>query len=177
LPPQCVLVRATLPSLIGIRSRPEHITMTPTLSHTADVTIQVGQPITVGETHEGLRRVVPILGGHIVGPRLKGTILPAGADYQVIRADGYTTLDARYVARLDDGVMIYIVNTGVRFGPPEIMARIARGESVNPALVYFRTTPRFETAAADHQWLTRPLFLATGARHPDRVEITVFEVG
>ncbi|HBK05892.1 MAG TPA: DUF3237 domain-containing protein [Acetobacteraceae bacterium] len=151
--------------------------MSPRLTHTADVTIQVGDPITIGETHEGLRRVVPILGGTVGGPRIKGTILPAGADYQVIRADGYTTLDARYVARLDDGAMIYIVNTGVRFGPPEVMARITRGEPVDPAEVYFRTTPRFETASPAYQWLTRPLFLASGARYPDRVEVTVFEVG
>jgi hypothetical protein len=151
--------------------------MPPTLTHTADVVIEVGQPITVGQTRDGLRRVVPILGGRITGPRLNGTILSAGADYQVIHPDGYTTLDARYVARLDDGTMIYIVNTGVRFGPPEIMARITRGELVDPGQVYFRSTPRFETASAGYQWLTRPLFLASGARHPDRVEITVFEVG
>ncbi len=151
--------------------------MTPRLTHTAAITIRVGDPITIGETGEGLRRVVPILGGTIAGPRISGTILPAGADYQVIRADGYTTLDARYAARLDDGAMIYIVNIGVRFGSPEIMARITRGEPVDPAEVYFRTTPRFETASPAWQWLTRPLFLATGARHPDRVEINVFEVG
>lgn len=151
--------------------------MPPTLTHSANVTIHVGAPITIGETHEGLRRVVPILGGSIAGPRLSGTILSAGADYQVIRPDGYTTLDARYVARLDDGAMIYIINTGVRFGPPEVMACIARGEPVDPADVYFRTTPRFETGSPDYQWLTRPLFLATAARHADRVEVSVFEVG
>jgi hypothetical protein len=151
--------------------------MSPSLIHTADITIQVGEPIAIGETAEGLRRVVPILGGTISGPRISGTILPAGADYQVIRADGYTILDARYVARLADRSMLYIVNTGVRFGPPEVMARITCGEPVDPAAIYFRTTPRFETASPAYQWLTRPLFLATGARHPDRVELVVFEVG
>lgn len=151
--------------------------MTPLLTHVADFSIEIGPPITVGETSEGLRRVIPILGGRIAGPRLQGTILAAGADYQVVRADGYTTLDARYAAKLADGAMIYIVNIGVRFGPPEVMARILNGEIVDPALVYFRTTPRFETAAPAYQWLTRPLFLATAARHPDRVEIRVFEVG
>ena len=151
--------------------------MPPSLSHVANVIINVGEPIAVGETPQGLRRVVPILGGTIKGNRLDGVILPAGADYQLIRPDGYTTLDARYVARLDDGAVIYIVNTGVRFGPPALMDRIARGEPVDPAQVYFRTTPRFETAATAYQWLTRPLFLATAARHPDRVEISVFEVG
>lgn len=121
--------------------------MAPMLTRIADVTILVGQPITVGETPDGLRRVVPILGGRMSGPRLQGAVLPAGADYQLIRSDGYTKLDARYLVRLDDGAMIYIVNTGVRFGPPDIMARIVRGEPVDPAQVYFRTTPRFETAS------------------------------
>jgi hypothetical protein len=151
--------------------------MPPSLTHVADIRVLVASPIAVGESHEGLRRVIPILGGAIQGPRLSGKVLPAGADYQLIRADGYTTLDARYVVRLDDGALIYIVNTGVRFGPPAIMARVADGQIVDPDQVYFRTTPRFETASPEHQWLTRPLFLATGARHPNHVEITVFEVG
>ena len=146
------------------------------LEFLADFLIDVAAPITIGETAEGLRRVVPILGGRISGPRLSGTILPAGADYQLIRPDGYTTLDARYTARLDDGAMLYIVNIGVRFGPPEIMARITRGEPVDPADVYFRTTPGFETASPAHTWLTRPLFLATGARHPTHITLAVFEV-
>ena len=145
-------------------------------SHVADISVQVGPIITVGETAEGVRRVVPILGGHIRGPRLSGTVLAAGADYQLVRPDGYLTLEARYVVQLDDGALVYIVNTGVRFGPPEVLARLGRGEIVDPSEVYFRTVPRFETAAEDYQWLTRPLFLAHGARHPDRVEITVFEV-
>lgn len=151
--------------------------MQPTLTHTADIRVLTGDPVTVGNTHEGLRRVIPIIGGTIHGPRLSGSVLPAGADYQVIRPDGYTTLDARYVVRLDDGALIYVVNTGVRFGPPSVMARITNGEAVDPNEVYFRTVPRFETASPAHQWLTRPLFLATGARHPDHVAITVFEVG
>ena len=150
---------------------------TPVLTHTADIRVLIAAPIAVGETHEGLRRIIPITGGTIHGPRLSGSVLSAGADFQVIRSDGYTTLEARYVLRLDDGALIYVVNTGVRFGPSAVMARIAAGEIVDPSEVYFRTTPRFETAAPAYQWLTRPLFLATGARYPDHVEIRVFEVG
>jgi uncharacterized protein DUF3237 len=151
--------------------------MTPTLAHIADFLVQVGATIAIGETGQGLRRVVPITGGTVDGPRLRGTILNAGADCQIIGPDGFTRLDARYVARLDDGSLIYIENCGVRFGPPEAMARITRGEPVDPAQIYFRSTPRFETAAPAHQWLTRPLFIASGARHPDRVALSVFEVG
>jgi hypothetical protein len=154
----------------------EDVMQPPTLVHVADFSIDVAEPIAVGVTPEGLRRIVPILGGTIRGPRLAGTILSAGADYQVIRSDGFTTLDARYVARLDDDTLLYIVNVGVRFGPPEVMARITRGEPVDPSEVYFRTTPRFETASTRYAWLTRPIFVGTGARHPDRVEFTLFEV-
>jgi len=151
--------------------------MTPTLTHIADFSVQVGAPIAIGDTGHGLRRIVPILGGVVSGPRLRGSILAGGADDQVIQPDGYTQLEARYVLRLDDDALVYVVNNGIRSGPPEVMARITRGESVDPALVYFRSVPRFETAAPAYQWLTRPLFLGSGARHPDRVEIRVFEVG
>jgi hypothetical protein len=151
--------------------------MIPCLNHIADFRIDVGVPITIGETGEGLRRVVPITGGRISGARLNGVILPAGADFQVIRADGYTTLEAKYAARLDDGAMLYVINTGVRFGPPEVMARITRGEPVDPAEVYFRTVPKFETASHDYDWLCRKLFIASGARHPDCVQLSIFEVG
>lgn len=149
----------------------------PSLIHVAGFAVDVGVPVVVGETPHGLRRIIPILGGTVSGPRLRGSILPGGADFQLIDADGYTTLEARYVLRLDDDALVYVVNTGIRSGPPEVMARILRGEVVDPSLVYFRTVPRFETAAPAYRWLTRPLFLASGARHPDRVEITVFEVG
>jgi hypothetical protein len=151
--------------------------MVPTLAHVADFLVEVGQPIAIGETAQGLRRVVPIVGGVIQGARLNGAILNAGADYQVIATDGFTRLEARYVARLDDGSMLYIENSGVRFGPPDVMARMTRGEPVDPAQIYFRSAPRFETAAPAHQWLTRPLFIASGTRHPDRVILTVFKVG
>lgn len=151
--------------------------VTPTLSHIADFLVEVGQPIAIGETGQGLRRVVPITGGTIQGPRLNGTILSAGADYQIIGPDGFTRLEARYVARLTDGTLVYVDNVGVRFGPPEAMARITRGEPVDPAEIYFRSAPRFETAASAYRWLTRPLFIASGARYRDRVALSVFEVG
>ena len=151
--------------------------MTPTLTHVADVLVEVGEPIAIGETPQGLRRVVPITGGTIRGERLNGTVLAGGADFQIIGPDGFTRLEARYVIRLDDGALVYVDNRGVRFGPPEVMARITRGEPVDPAQVYFRSAPRFETGAPAYQWLTRPLFIASGARHPDRVALSVFEVG
>jgi hypothetical protein len=85
-------------------------------------------------------------------------------------------LHARYVIAATDGALIYVENTGIRTGPPDVLARLNRGEAVDPALVYFRSVPRFETAAPAHRWLMEHIFLATGIRRPDRVELAVYVV-
>lgn len=111
----------------------------PSLLHIADLSVEVAEPIVVGETPEGLRRIIPILGGSVSGPRLEGEILGAGADFQMFRSDGVTILEARYVLRTSDGAVIAVNNAGLRRGPPDAMTRLARGEVVDPALIYFRT--------------------------------------
>jgi hypothetical protein len=77
---------------------------------------------------------------------------------------------------MDDGAVIYIENIGIRFGPKELLDRIARGETVDPALIYFRSVPRFETGAENYRWLMENLFVGVGARYPDRVELDVHQV-
>ncbi|WP_158815048.1 DUF3237 domain-containing protein [Methylocapsa sp. S129] len=146
------------------------------LRHIADLSVKVAPPIVVGHTPAGLRRIVPIIGGAVSGPRLKGEVIAAGADYQLIGDDGFTLVEARYAFRTHDGATIGVDNVGLRHGPPEAMARLARGEAVDPALIYFRTRLTFETDHADYLWLTRSLFVGAGARHPAHVEINVFEV-
>ena len=138
--------------------------------------IKVGAPIVVGDLGHGVRRVIPILGGEVTGEGIHGTIFPTGADYQTIRPDGFTELEAKYAFQLDDGAVIYIDNIGVRFGPREALDRIARGEAVDPAQIYFRSVPRFETGSADYRWLMQNLFIGVGARYPDRVELDVHQV-
>jgi hypothetical protein len=148
--------------------------LTPELEHVADLVVRIGPPLEIGRIAGNLRRVIPIWGGEVLGPRLRGTVLPGGSDFQVMRSDGITDLHARYVIQTEDGSLIYVENTGIRYGPPELMEKIRRGEPVDPALVYFRSTPRFETAAPSYEWLMRNLFLCTGARFPDRVELHFF---
>lgn len=149
----------------------------PVLEHAFDASIRVDAPTEVGETGWGQRRVIAILGGEVAGPRLSGRILPGGADFQVIRPGGLTELHARYVIEREDGGRVYVENTGLRFGPSEALERIRLGLPVDPGLIYFRSSPRFETAAPDLSWLTTSLFVATGARRPDRVELSVFRIG
>jgi Protein of unknown function (DUF3237) len=150
--------------------------MIPELEHVADLVVRIGTPIEIGKIAGNLRRVIPITGGEVFGTRINGKILPGGADYQVMRSDGVTDLHARYVIETEDGQLIYVENSGVRYGPPELIEKIRRGEPVDPALIYFRSTPRFETAAPGYQWLMQNVFICSGARFPDRVELRFFRV-
>ncbi len=137
--------------------------------------VVVARALELGMTHVGRRRIIPILGGTVDGPKLRATVLP-GADWQIIRADGTVELEARYTLEAADGTLISVVNRGVRHGPPEVMEKLLAGEPVDPASYYFRCTPSFETAAHAHQWLTRTVFVASGERHPDRVELRFYAV-
>ena len=138
--------------------------------------IKVGAPIVAGDIGHGIRRVIPILGGEVFGDGIKGTIFPVGADFQVLRPNGFTELEAKYAFELDDGAIIYIENIGIRFGAKELLDRIAKGEIVDPARIYFRSVPKFETGSEKYRWLMENLFIGVGARHPDRVEIDVHQV-
>ncbi len=142
----------------------------------AEVEASVGPPISLGAGPLGERRIVPILGGTISGPRLVGEVLPGGADFQLIRPDGVAEIEARYTLRLADGALVQVTNRGLRHAAPEDMARLLRGEPVPPDRVYFRTAPVFETPAPALSWLTRSLFIGLGERRPDSVLIRIFAV-
>ena len=126
-----------------------------------------------GQTPHGERRVVDILGGRVEGPRLQGRILP-GADWQIVRGDGVTDLKARYGIETDAGARILVRSDGLRHGPPEVIAALARGEPVDPARYY--SLMRFETAEPALAWLNRILALGSGARESRAVRLDVYEV-
>jgi hypothetical protein len=150
--------------------------MDPRPEFVAELEAAVAMPILVGKAALGERRIVPILGGRIAGPRLNGEVMAGGADYQLIRADGVAEIEARYTLKLDDGALVYVVNRGLRRAAPEDMAKLLRGELVPPERVYFRTAPAFETAAPAHAWLMRSLFLGLGERRPESVRVRIFAV-
>jgi len=152
--------------------------MTPQLvtKYVFSLAIRIGAPVVAGDLGHGVRRIIPILGGELHGGGMKGTIFPFGADFQTIRPNGFTEVEAKYAFQMDDGAVVYIENVGIRFGPKELLDRIAQGEAVDPALIYFRSVPKFETGAVKYRWLMENLFVGVGARHPDRVEIEVHQV-
>ena len=148
----------------------------PELEHVFDIDVAVDAPLAIGETGAGLRRVVAIRGGDVKGPSISGRVLDIGADFQVLRADGSSVLEARYAIDVAGHGMVYVENHGLRCGAPEDMEKLARGEPVDPAKIYFRSAPRFETAAPGLKWLTRHVFVGVGVRLPDRVKLGVWKV-
>ncbi len=148
----------------------------PSLQFFADLSVHVATPQEVGQALHGQRRVIPILGGEVQGQGWTGRVLPGGADFQLILNPRMAELDARYVIETDGGDLIYVQNRAVRTAAPEVMARLIRGEPVDPAEVYFRCSPSFETASASLGWISERLFIGTGARQPDRVVMRFFEV-
>lgn len=146
------------------------------LQHLFKAEISLAAAQELGATPQGRRRIIGITGGRFAGERLSGRVLPGGADWQVVRADGVADLDARYTLETSDGALIYVRNRGYRHGPAEVLKKLSAGEEVDPSLYYMRTTPLFETGDARYAWLNRIVCVATGARRAAAVELDVFEV-
>jgi len=121
--------------------------------------LELGQIESVGR-----RRIIPITGGKFAGPRLNGTILNNGADWQMVSADGLAYLDTRYALKTNDGALIYIQTRGFRYGPADVMAEVAKGNPVDPNKYYFRVYIQFETGSAEYQWLNRAIGIGAGMR-------------
>jgi Protein of unknown function (DUF3237) len=138
--------------------------------------VTVGTPQKIGAVAHGTRVIVPIVGGQFDGPRLRGRVLPGGADWTLLRTDGVLELDLHVTLETDDGALIQITSFGLRHGPPEVIAALARGENVDPAKYYFRTTPRFETSASRYDFINRLLAVASGDRHPGGPTYTIHEI-
>jgi hypothetical protein len=148
----------------------------PALELAFEARIRVAPPMELGAVGGTLRRIVPILGGEVSGKRLQGTVLPGGADWQNVQEDGLTNLTARYTLQAADGTLISVVNQGIRHGPPDVIRRMLAGQAVEPGSYYFRASPVFEVRQGPHDWLLRHVFLCTGARRPDRVELCFYAV-
>ena len=150
--------------------------MKPDLQLLLEVRAVLDAAVVVGNTPVGLKRVVPILSGTFSGPDMRGTIVPGGADWQYVRADDVTVVEARYLLRTDDDVLIEVHNRGIRHGPAETMKRLAAGESVDPSEYYFRATPVLTAPAGKYEWLNRHLFVCSGARYATAITLWIYQI-
>ncbi len=149
---------------------------TPKLSHVCDIEVHLSPIRELGSGRAGKRRIIPIIGGTVTGPRLEGKLLHLGADWQTIFDNGLTELDTRYAMETGDGAVIEIVNYGYRHGPQTVMEAIARGEEVDPDSYYMRTQARLETGDDRYDWVNKTLFVGVGARHKQSVHMRLFAV-
>jgi hypothetical protein len=140
------------------------------------LSVEVGDLTTMGDAPLGERRVVQILGGTFEGPQMRGTVLAGGADWQIARRDGALELDARYALKEERGGLVQVVSQGMRHGPPEVMARLGRGETVDPKDYFFRTIMRFETGAPELAWLNKTIAVGSAERKARRVELKAWRL-
>jgi hypothetical protein len=145
-------------------------------THLMTITLSVAGMQPIGATPTGNRRIGLVSGGRFEGPKLKGKVLPGGADWIIDRLDGSTTLDVRIVLQTDDGATIGMTYRGMRHGPAAVMAKLNAGEVVDPSQYYFRTAIAFETAAQSYDWLNRIIAIGTGSRPPEGPIYDIFEV-
>ena len=164
-------------SLFAYNTFGQNLPDAPGLAFVCELKVKIKPAIIVGETPHGTRRIIPIIGGVFEGPLMKGEILEGGADWQIVRKDGVSELEAHYQIKTDDGVVIYIKNVGLRVATPEIAAKIARGEVVSPNDYYFRAIPKFDAPIdSKYEWLNNAIFVCRGIRNPDGVVIQVWKI-
>jgi hypothetical protein len=130
----------------------------------------------LGAVPHGTRVIAPITGGTFEGPRLRGKVLPGGGDWTISRSDSVLELDLRITLETDDGALINMSSFGLRHGPPEVLAALSRGESVDPSKYYFRTAPWFETSAPRYAFLNRLIAIASGDRRATGPIYTINEI-
>lgn len=150
--------------------------MTPRFEYLMNLSVDVGEVVSMGRGPVGERRVVGILGGTFEGSGLRGAILSGGADWQIVRSDGVLDLDARYALREQAGGVVRVLSQGYRHGPAEVLEALGRGEDVDPAKYFFRTIMRFETGAPYLEWLNRTIAVATAKREAQRVLLSAYKL-
>jgi hypothetical protein len=149
----------------------------PTLTHLYDMHADLEAPQVIGAAPAGNRQVFIVRGGTLAGPRLKGTLLPGGGDWALVRPDGAVQLDVRATVQTDDGALIYATYSGLIIGAPAVLGRAMGGEDVPLSEYYFFTNPMFQTAAEKYAWLNQTIAIGRGKIVPGGVEYRVWAVG
>ena len=148
----------------------------PRLDHLFDMHADLETPQVIGAAPAGHRQIFNVKGGTFEGPRIKGTVLPGGADWMLMRTDGSAQLDVRVTLETGDGALIYTTYSGLAVLSPDVLGRIAGGEDVPLAEYYFYTNPMFQTGAEGYAWLNQTIAIGRGKALGGAVEYRVWAV-
>jgi len=129
----------------------------------------------IGATPGAYRRIGVVPSGSFAGDRLSGEVLEGGSDWQNVRGDGSTALDVRLVLKTTDETLIGMTYRGIRQGPADAIARLEKGEVIDPDSYYFRIAPFFETESPRYAWLNNIVALGIGHRFAEGPVYSVFE--
>jgi hypothetical protein len=133
-------------------------------------------PVDVGQGPAGSRQIFDVTGGQFEGPRLKGKLLPSGADWLLLGPDGVGRLDVRGTLETDDGARIYLQYHGILVMNEKIAKSMAEGAETQYGDSYFFTQPRFETGDERYAWLNSIVAIGEGRTVPNAVEYRVYQV-
>lgn len=149
----------------------------PRLSFVFHLEASLAEPLELGQTEQGHRRIVPLTGGTFTGPELRGTLVPGtSADWQTILDDGTALGDIRYTLRTDTGDLLYVQSRSVRHGSAQVLARLGRGEGVDPSEYTFRTNTQIATGAPQLDWLNKGVFVGVAGRQAAGVIYEIYLV-
>jgi hypothetical protein len=153
------------------RAKEESVKLEPLMEYRAEL-----KPGTaVGDGPYGQRIIVDVSGGHFEGPRLRGKILPSGADWLLLRSDGMGLLDVRATFETDDDAFIYLTYYGILEVTEQVQAALAGDGSTEYGDLYFMTQPRFETGDPRYAWLNSVVAVGEGRLRPNAVEYRVYQ--
>lgn len=141
-----------------------------------EIRAKVSKPLEFGAGPNGSRMVFRIIDGTVSGPKFEGRILPGGADYALVRADGVTVVEAHYVIQNVDGTCVYVKNKGLFIASQDATDRMDRGDPVDDDEIYFRAAPVFDAPDGPHSWLADRLFISKCRFSLDEVTIRVYTV-
>ncbi len=143
---------------------------------TLDLDVDFADIQTIGATVQGRRRIAPIRGGRFGGARIRGVVLPGGADWVLVRPDGQIMIDVRITLKTDDSALIYCTYQGLFKAAPDALARFARGQPLGEDEYQLRTQVRFETGVAAYAWLNDMLAIGVGRQLSTGPEYKIFEI-
>ena len=141
-----------------------------------EVEATLDDPQPVGTGPNGTRMIYPVLSGSFSGPKLKGEVLPFGADWILLDDSGVGKIDVRITLKTEEDDFLYVSYRGVLNVPPEVMLKIQGGEEVDPSEYYFRTTPVFETGSEKLSWLNHIVCVGVGQIFASRVKYHIYQI-
>lgn len=148
----------------------------PKLTHVFSIFADIATPRNAGPSPLGARLHIPITGGRVDGPKLKGRVLPGGSDWPVIMPDGNSQIDAHYSIELDDGTLIYVHNKGMRISSQDALSRVREGEELPSEEFYMFAAPVFDAPNGVHQWLRERIFVSKIKPSTESVIVDVYVV-